>query len=377
MGSSKKTPLVSILCLSYNQKEFIKQALDSLLVQETDFLYEILINDDASTDGTKEVIQEYAKKHSNIHPVFHNENQYSKGKRNMIARYLLPKVRGRYIAICEGDDFWTDPSKLQRQVDFLEKNKDYALVFHPVRVFFDKAEKEDSVFPETNSGFTIDELLRWNFIQTNSVMYRARKSYEGTVFDAAPGDWYLHLYHAQFGKIGFINRVMSAYRRHEGGVWWGSVSGDREVFLRSVIAGHQRLNREVKKIYSRDKNLVSIAKEFIRDLTNETVTSGNYRRDVIEDLMINNPDIMSDVFSDNLRSSIETEGELRREAEFLKATITDLTNKIADMSASVAYKDRLLKEILESKSYKIGRKITAPYRLAKKAKNKHTIRHDE
>lgn len=103
-------------------------------MQETDFSYEILINDDASTDGTKEIIKEYAKKHANIRPVFHSENQYQKGKRNMMARYLIPESRGRYLALCEGDDYWTDPLKLQKQVDYMEHNVSTTVLFHIINL---------------------------------------------------------------------------------------------------------------------------------------------------------------------------------------------------------------------------------------------------
>lgn len=366
MKKNNKKVLVSILCLTYNQRDFIKQAIDSFLMQETDFSYEILINDDGSTDGTKEIIQEYSKEHPNIHPVFHEENQYSKGERNMAIRYLLPRVQGEYIALCEGDDFWTDTTKLQRQVNFLEEHKDYALVFHPVRVFYDKAEKEDSIFPEASEGFTVEELLRWNFIQTNSVMYRARKEYKDMVFDATPGDWYLHLYHAQFGKIGFINRVMSAYRRHENGIWWGSATRGAE-FLRSIIPGHQRLASEIEKIYSKDKKLVSIMKDSIRDLTIETIISNNYDSDIVKNMMKESPDIMSDIFSENLIQI----NALKQEIKSLNTTIDRQREDLAEKDAAILEKSQQITDVIESKSYKIGRKITFPYRLAKKTKSRH------
>ena len=288
----------------------------------------------------------------------------------MIGRFLLPKAKGEFLAICEGDDFWTDPTKLQRQVDFLEKHKDYALVFHPVRVFFDKGEKKDSVFPDINTEFTLEELLRWNFIQTNSVMYRARKEYMDMVVDVMPGDWYLHLYHAQFGKIGFINRVMSAYRRHEGGVWWGSSTGGKGEFLKSIIIGHQRLAREIQRIYSRDKKLVSISKRFIRDLTNETVALSNFDSNNVEIMMKENPDIMSDVFSENVKQANELENKLNQHIESLKATIARQHEILEEKDAAIIEKSQQITDVIESKSYKIGRKITSPYRLAKKTKGK-------
>lgn len=215
---------VSVLCVTYNQKDFIKQMLDSILSQKTDFNYEILINDDHSSDGTAEILKEYAKKHKNINLNLQKENLYSQGVRGMLARFLLPKAKGQYIAICEGDDYWTDPEKLQRQVDFMDGHPDYSVCFHPVTVHFENGEEKDSIYPDPRKAkeFTRRKLLKENFIQTNSVMYRRRKSYADMPQGIMPGDWYLHLYHSRFGKIGFINRCMAVYRRHSGGIWWDS-----------------------------------------------------------------------------------------------------------------------------------------------------------
>lgn len=249
-----KHPKVSVLCLSYNQKDYIKQCLDSILMQRTDFDIEILINDDASTDGTKEIICVYQKKYPKIiKPIFHSENQYSKGERCFIIRYLLPKVKSEYISICEGDDFWIDPYKLQKQVNFLEKHNEYSICFHPVKVFYENNDYPDYIFPQKRTGFTLSGLLKSNYIQTNSVMYR-RQTYKGMKFDVSPADWYLHLYHAQFGKIGFINEVMSAYRRHSGGIWWQtSAVGDVDEIWKKHGVGHMALYVELLRIFGDKK----------------------------------------------------------------------------------------------------------------------------
>ncbi|WP_295464944.1 glycosyltransferase [uncultured Pseudomonas sp.] len=127
-------PLVSIVCLTFNHRDFIGQAIDGFLMQETDFPFEILINDDASTDGTRDILQAYAQRYPRlIRLILQQENQYAQGK-----PYGMPvfqQARGDYIAYCEGDDYWTDPRKLQLQVDFLERNRDYALTFHASYAF--------------------------------------------------------------------------------------------------------------------------------------------------------------------------------------------------------------------------------------------------
>ena len=109
-------PLVSISCITYNHAPFIRQCLDGFLIQKTNFAFEIVIHDDASSDGSKEIIEEYVNRHPDIiFPMFQVENQYSKGMRGMTFRFNFPRCRGKYIALCDGDDYWTDETKLQKQ----------------------------------------------------------------------------------------------------------------------------------------------------------------------------------------------------------------------------------------------------------------------
>src|SRR5690554_4131282 len=124
-------PLVSISCITYNHAPYIRQCLEGFLMQQCDFEYEILIHDDASTDGTSDIIREYQEKYPNIiKPIIQTENQWSQGVRGIMARFNFPRAKGKYIALCEGDDYWTDPLKLQKQVDFLEENENYSFCFH-------------------------------------------------------------------------------------------------------------------------------------------------------------------------------------------------------------------------------------------------------
>jgi glycosyltransferase involved in cell wall biosynthesis len=248
-----KAPKVSVLCLAYNQIKFIRQALESVVSQKTDFDFEVIINDDASNDGTADVIREYQKKYPQIvKPYFQKENQYSKGVRGLTARFLLPRAAGEYIAMCEGDDYFTDTGKLQMQADFLDRNPGHSLCFHPVKVVYENNEAPDYIFPadRTPSRFTLKELVRANYIQTNSVMYR-RAKYDGLPLDILPGDWFLHLYHAQHGRIGFLDRVMSVYRKHSGGIWW-STDANREGFFRKHGPMHLAMYLEVFKMYGHE-----------------------------------------------------------------------------------------------------------------------------
>lgn len=122
-------PLVSICCITYNHENYIRDAIEGFLMQKTSFPIEIIIHDDASTDNTAQIIKEYEDKYPDLFcNIFQNENQWSKGGGSIYARFVYPQARGKYIALCEGDDYWTDPLKLQKQVDFLEENPDYGLV---------------------------------------------------------------------------------------------------------------------------------------------------------------------------------------------------------------------------------------------------------
>ena len=135
MNKNQPEILVSICCITYNQEPYIRDALEGFLGQETDFAYEILIHDDASTDGTGEIIREYESRYPDrIFPVIQTENQYSRGVTNISGTWNFPRARGSYIAMCEGDDYWTDRTKLQRQVDYMETHPDCSLCFHSARI---------------------------------------------------------------------------------------------------------------------------------------------------------------------------------------------------------------------------------------------------
>jgi len=128
-------PVVTVWCLTYNQKEFIKNALDGFVMQETSFPFEVIVHDDASTDGTTDIVNDYANKYPDvIKPMLETENQWQKGGLKQIISIMNEKHRrGRYIAFCEGDDYWIDSHKLQRQVDFLESHLDYSMCFHSAK----------------------------------------------------------------------------------------------------------------------------------------------------------------------------------------------------------------------------------------------------
>ena len=215
--------LVSICCLTYNHVQFIRQCLDGFVMQKTNFSIEILIHDDASTDGTADIIREYEKNYPEIiKPVYQTENQYSKGiSFSQIYNYL--NIEGKYIAMCEGDDYWIDDNKLQKQIDFLENNKEYSICFHSVKVYSEENKNFiTNTIPYVPDSTDINTLAKGNFINTPSVVYRNDKRvfYDYNKFPFLTiGDYILHMLFAKYGKIKKLPENMAVYRLHKGGIW--------------------------------------------------------------------------------------------------------------------------------------------------------------
>jgi glycosyltransferase involved in cell wall biosynthesis len=210
-------PLVSIACITYNQAEFINQTLDGFLKQIVNFPYEIIIHDDASSDDTVKIIQEYCSKFPNkIKPIFQLENQYNKGH-GILDSFVFPVCKGKYIALCEGDDYWTDPYKLQKQVDFMEANPDYSLSFHKVKILSDNIKSSELYIHLREREFTGREVFdKWT-IPTCSVLFRNLIKYEFPKF-VVLGDIFLFLTVLEHGKAYCHGFEGGVYRRHVGGV---------------------------------------------------------------------------------------------------------------------------------------------------------------
>lgn len=211
--------MVSICCITYNHEKYIRQALDSFLMQKTNFKYEIIIHDDASTDNTANIIREYEEKYPDIiKPIYEEENQYSKGKK--VSSITFKKAVGKYIALCEGDDYWCDINKLQLQVDYMEKNNECTLCFHDAWVFNMQNNKKENwkwynkKFLKKNGNYNAGELDLLDFIPTASYVFR-RKHVENLPewFEhCIVGDRPLKLIVTSFGYAHYINKKMSVYR---------------------------------------------------------------------------------------------------------------------------------------------------------------------
>src|ERR1043165_4327729 len=224
---STAPPKVSVLITTYNQEKLISQAVNSVLSQEVNFSYEIVIGEDASSDRTREIVVELGRQHpQKVRGLLRDPGEADRhiglaGKINYLT--TLRACRGEYIANLDGDDYFTSPHKLQRQINFLETHPECVICFHNVAAIYeDGSSGPEKLCPANQKEITgIEELLWGNFIPACSIMYRREPLVEipDWFLTAKMGDWPLNILKAQHGKIGYIDKVMAAYRVHAGAIW--------------------------------------------------------------------------------------------------------------------------------------------------------------
>lgn len=210
--------LVSICCITYNHEKYIRDALDGFINQKTNFEYEIVVHDDASTDNTTSIILEYAEKYPNlIKPIIQTENMYSKNVE--IMQLVYPYITSKYIALCEGDDYWCDENKLQMQVDFLEKHTDYSACTHNSYIDYIATGRRELYAKRVGGNIGMKRIIEWkNVFHTSSVIYRT-DIIDSIILVNGMGDFGLALLLKERGKIYYINKVMSVYRHGVEGSW--------------------------------------------------------------------------------------------------------------------------------------------------------------
>lgn len=219
MDTSKDELMVTIRCLAYNHEPYIRQCLDGFVMQKTNFRFEAIVHDDASTDGTAAIIKEYAEKYPDIiKPIFERENQYSK-RDGSLTRIMDAYMHGKYIAFCEGDDYWIDPLKLQKQVEFMEKNSNCSLCFHNAYYENSMLRKKTGIhkiYSRSQYAIKAHIFRDGGFIPTLSIMYRSYiyKEMEKSLFPkkCPVGDLRFQLYAAINGDVYYINEIMGVYR---------------------------------------------------------------------------------------------------------------------------------------------------------------------
>ena len=236
---------VSVLCATFNHEDYLRQTLDSFIGQKTDFPFEVLVNDDASTDGTAEILREYAERYTEIiRPFYQKENLYSR-RMNVYDLVFFPAARGKYIALCEGDDYWNDPEKLQLQADWLDAHPDYSACVHnsigkfseqPDRVLFAQDGDRDIPFEQVINGMsyayhTSSILARREFI-LNPPDYRDVAYEKGYFTDYAIG---VRL--CLEGKVRFLDRCMSVYRIGSNPSAWSKGVGQEYSKLTRFVSG--------------------------------------------------------------------------------------------------------------------------------------------
>lgn len=261
-GNDDGEIVVSVLTPCYNHEKYIRKCIESIIGQKTNFKFELLINDDASTDHSAKIIKEYEEKYPDIvKPVYQTENQYSKGVK-ITANVLVPRAKGKYIAFCEGDDYWTDENKLQKQVDALESHPDCYFCTHRVQMVRENDEEIPyAFFPSfpLKSGIIKSEIvIGWYNFQTCSFFFK-KSAYSDFLNQprryrevSIVGDLPMLLFAVEKGKVYYFDEVMSRYRK-------GSVSS-----VNTTASKKQRI-----RFF---ENMIEVLEEF------DKYTEGKFRK---------------------------------------------------------------------------------------------------
>ena len=218
--------MVTIRCITYNHEHYIRQCLEGFVKQKTNFRFEAIVHDDASTDGTVAIIREYAEKYPDIiKPIYEKENQYSKGN-GILERIMDEHTHGKYVALCEGDDYWIDPLKIQKQVDYMEAHPDYSMCFHTV-YYEEEGKIIKSDLKVTNEcDYSVSVLIHEGglFCASCSLLFQSRYAKEYPTFrkkalEGGVGDSPLQILLGLRGRIHYFPDIMGTYRYGSMGSW--------------------------------------------------------------------------------------------------------------------------------------------------------------
>ena len=272
--------MVSVCCFVYNHEKYLRQCLDGFLMQKTNFKFEVLIHDDASTDSSTDIIKEYEKKYPDvIKPIYQKENQYSQGIK-IAWKYQYPRAKGKYIALCEGDDFWIDSLKLQQQFDSLEKNKSCVFCAHRVQSVTESGELLNNFHPDEKiktqciNGDTVVKTLlseKPYIFQTSSYFFRTSCISEH--FNNIPefiklssvGDAPLMMLLATKGDFYYIDYIMSCYRKFSINSWSSQFANNNNIKIRVIsnaILSFQSFDSFTENKYSCEVNNKCLREEF-------------------------------------------------------------------------------------------------------------------
>lgn len=248
---------VSICCITYNQENYISEALESFVHQKIDFPYEIIIHDDASTDRTKDIIKKYQKKYPDIIiPIFEKENVYSKNP-NLVMEIVLSKARGEYIALCDGDDGFLSDDKLNCQVKYMDRHPEITLCCHNTKVIDDSGEMAYEISPYNEGIVTIYDFFKnSSSMHTSSMLFRRDdiKKLPSYYHKATVGDLPLKIYLLSKGNAYYIDKIMSFYRSNAKGSWNLYQKNNEEVLRKNhemEISVYELFNEETKRKYDK------------------------------------------------------------------------------------------------------------------------------
>lgn len=223
--------LVSVLCTAFNHGKYIRRCLEGFVAQKTDFRFEIIVHDDASTDDTADIIREFESRYPDlIRPIYQTVNQYSQ-KISIMREHIMPRVQGRFVALCEGDDFWVDESKLQQQVNAMLAHPECRMCTHRVAEVLEDGTPDGTLFPASSvaqgvlDSRTFLEIGQYYSFHTSSYFFHT-EDYREYIFNppefvrkSTVGDEAHLMYFGQLGPVFYIDRVMSHYRRGVAGSW--------------------------------------------------------------------------------------------------------------------------------------------------------------
>lgn len=261
----QKPPLVSVALITYNQENYIRETLDGIVMQKTDFEMEVIIGEDCSTDNTRSICEEYIQKYPDrFKPLFHDKNLGMIG--NWIA--TIQACSGKYIALCEGDDYWTDPYKLQKQVDFMEENPEYSLCAHNADIL-EYGHLKQSQPVEKQTLTTTDIILQDWGIMTASIMFR-KEAFDipGWYGNVKNADYGLQLLVSLNGKVNILPDTMSVYRKHAEGISSTLRPLSQAAWITYLLYEFNRYTKgkyrkviidKIKRVY---KNQIGFAKEY-------------------------------------------------------------------------------------------------------------------
>jgi len=282
---------VSIFLLTYNQEQFIAQTINSILMQKTNFNFQIVIGEDCSADATRSICKTFAEKYSNkikLLPALEKNI-------GLIANYMrtIKACEGKYIAICDGDDYWIDENKLQKQVSFLEDNPNYSIVYSKLKKLFPDGTFKESIQRKLKQAGDFDDLVFENVIPSVTVLFRNRQNISAVptwITNFPYGDWPTYLWILKDGgKIHFMDEITAVYRMHIGVsaqvrksssntllvnlgilkcIWNDSgFHHKKSIVLRAI----QKLEVGLMTSYNREKQYLKALKQYIFNLRQETL----------------------------------------------------------------------------------------------------------